>query len=68
MWKWFKAQTTAMKVMILTVIMLLIGIIVSWEHVRKEAGEAWMDRFRRMKQETVIEMPAEDADSLKTEE
>ncbi len=53
--KWFKKRSTQEKWMLALIVMLLIGIVVRWAWIKKEAGEAFRERFTA---------PTEQTDSL----
>ena len=45
MLKWFSRQSAATKVMVILIIALLIGIIIRWDYVSREMGDAFGRRF-----------------------
>ncbi len=53
--KWFKARSTREKWMLGLIVVLLIGIAVRWAWVKKEAADAFRERFTA---------PTEQTDSL----
>lgn len=47
MWKWFKAQSASTKGMVIIAIALVIGIVVRWDYISGEVGEAFASPFRK---------------------
>jgi hypothetical protein len=43
--KWWKARSRQEKWMIAIIVMLLIGVVVRWGYVKREAGEAFRQRI-----------------------
>jgi len=55
--KWWKARSRPEKWMIVIIVMLIIGIILRWEFVSKEAGDAFKSRFEKDRTEQQVDTP-----------